>query len=244
MKTLLKLLALLLALLVAIALLVPMFISMDDITQTIADQVEATTGRTLAVDGEKSLTVFPSLALQLEQVRFSNSAGGSRPDMATIESLDIHIPWLSLLSGELKVKKFVINNPDILLEIDATGNANWDIMPTAEPAPDSREGEAPSLPAGFDISLDEVAIYGGRVRLLNHQAGSEQLVEELDLGFCREVVDGPGHHDPALRDHHAEPCVRSGSRRGVGDARQVSRAETGVDQAVRVEVHDVRLPVR
>jgi AsmA protein len=181
MKTLLKVLGLLLALLVAIALLVPMFISMDDITQTIADQVEATTGRTLAVDGEKSLTVFPSLALQLEQVRFSNSAGSSRPDMATIESLDVHIPWLSLLSGELKVEKFVINNPDILLEIDAAGNANWDIMPTAEPAPDRREGEAPSLPAGFDISLGELAIYGGRVRLLNHQAGSEQLVEELDL---------------------------------------------------------------
>lgn len=181
MKALLKVLGLLLVLLVAIALLVPMFISMDDITQTIADKVEATTGRTLAVGGEKSLAVFPSLALQLEQVSLSNSAGGTRPDMATIESLDIHIPWFSLLSGELKVEKFVINNPDILLEIDAAGNANWDIMPTAGAAQETPGGEATSLPAGFDVSLGEVAIYGGRVRMLDHQAGSEQLVEELDL---------------------------------------------------------------
>jgi len=181
MKTLLKVLALVVVLLVAVALLGPMFVSMDDITDTIARQVEKTTGRTLAVEGEKSLSVFPSLALQLNQVRFSNKVGGSRADMATIESLDVHIPWLSLLSSELSVDKFVINNPDILLEIDTAGNANWDLLPAAEPVPEAQAGEGPSLPVGFDISLGEVAIYGGRVRLLDHQAGSEQLVEELDL---------------------------------------------------------------
>ncbi len=52
MKTLLKILGLLIVLLVAIALLVPMFVSLDDITDTIASQVQKTTGRSLAVVGE------------------------------------------------------------------------------------------------------------------------------------------------------------------------------------------------
>jgi AsmA protein len=180
-KTLLKVLGLLVILLAVIAMLVPLFVSMDDITDTIARQVQETTGRTLIVEGEKSLSVFPSLSLQLNKVRFSNIDGGSRDDMAIIESLDVHISWLSLLSRKLSVDKFVINNPDILLEVDAAGNANWDLLPAAEPAAEAPTGEGPALPADFDVSLGEVAIYGGRVRFLDRRAGTEQSVDELNL---------------------------------------------------------------
>ncbi|MFT6052644.1 MAG: AsmA protein [Halioglobus sp.] len=181
MKTLLKVLGLLVVLLAAIAMLVPIFVSMDDITDTIANQVQKTTGRTLIVEGKKSLSVFPSLALQLNQVRFSNKHGSSRDDMAIIESLDVHISWLSLLSKKLSVDQFVINNPDILLEVDAAGNANWDLLPAAESSTEAPSGEGSTLPADFDVSLGEVAIYGGRIRLLDHRAKTEQLVEKLDL---------------------------------------------------------------
>lgn len=57
-------------------------------------------------------------------------ATGSRPDMFAMEQLAVHIPWLSALSGEAKLERFVINNPKIILETDKQGNANWQLLPT------------------------------------------------------------------------------------------------------------------
>jgi AsmA protein len=182
MKIVLKVIAVIALLLVAAALLVPMLVSLDDVTGVITEQVHNTTGRELKIDGEKSLSIFPSLSLQLNQVRLSNMDSGSQPNMVTMERLDVHIPWRSLLSGELGIDRFVIEEPVILLETDKDGNANWDLLPATEPVTGEADSGA-TLPAGFDITLGEVAIRGGKLTLLDHQAGSEQQLDKLALSI-------------------------------------------------------------
>jgi AsmA protein len=181
MKTIFKVIGLLLVLVVVAALVIPLFISTDDLVEPIAGQVKSATGRELAIDGDSSLSIFPALALQLNQVRLSNMATGSRPDMVKMQQLDVHIPWMSLFSGELQVERFVIREPDILLETDADGNANWDLVAAAEPV--AEEDTGAGLPAGFDIKLDNVAIEGGTLKYVDGQAGSEQLLEQLGLAI-------------------------------------------------------------
>ncbi|MBT4521649.1 MAG: AsmA family protein, partial [Halieaceae bacterium] len=130
MKLLLKIVGLVLVVVVIAIVLIPMLVSVDKMVEPVAEQVKKATGRDLMIDGDASLTVFPSLSLQLNQVRLSNMPGGSRPDMISMAQLDVHIPLLSLVSGELKVERFVIRQPDILLETDASGKANWDMVQT------------------------------------------------------------------------------------------------------------------
>ena len=47
------------------------------------EQVEKTTGRTLTIKGDKTLSVFPALKLELNDVHFANMPSGSRADMAS-----------------------------------------------------------------------------------------------------------------------------------------------------------------
>ncbi len=198
MKTLGKLLAALVGLILLTIVLVPLFISMDDVVAKINTSVKSNTGRTLSIDGEKHFSAFPSLVLTLEQVRFSNISAGSRADMASMAKLDVHIPWLSLFSGELKIDKFVIDKPDILLETTKDGINNWTLVgdkPSAGTTSASESGAGQSgtskLPDNFDVNLGDIEIREGTLTLIDHQTGERKQFNNLGL-----AVELPSLHQP------------------------------------------------
>lgn len=180
MKTLAKILGVLLLLIVIAAVAIPMLVSVEDLAEPIAAEVKTATGRELTVTGETSLSVFPNLSLQLNQVSLSNMPGGTRDAMVTMQQLDVHIPWMALFSGQLSVERFVIRQPDILLETDASGNANWNLS-AAEPADAAPTQGGVALPAGFDINLGEVAIEGGTLTYRDGITGAQTKLENLAL---------------------------------------------------------------
>ncbi|ATD04486.1 cell envelope biogenesis protein AsmA [Pseudoalteromonas tetraodonis GFC] len=185
MKTLFKVIGVILLLCIALIVAAPFLIPTDTIFNKVSEQVEKTTGRTLTIKGDKTLSVFPALKLELNDVHFANMSSGSRADMASMQQLAVHIPWLSLLGGELKLEKFVINEPDILLETDKSGKANWQLFDAVakQPEQQTQSGEAVKLPENFDIQLGEVAIYGGSFTYLDGQTGAKQQISDLELAI-------------------------------------------------------------
>ena len=185
MKTLFKVIGVILLLLIALIIAAPFLIPTDAIFNKVSEQVEQTTGRTLTIKGDKTLSVFPSLKLELEDVHFANMKTGSRADMASMQQLAVHIPWFSLFGGELKLEKFVINEPNILLETDKNGKANWQLLDAVAKKPEqqTQAGEAVKLPENFDIQLGEVAIYGGSFTYLDGQTGAKQQISDLELAI-------------------------------------------------------------
>ncbi|MBQ4834363.1 AsmA family protein [Pseudoalteromonas sp. MMG010] len=185
MKTLFKVFGVILLLCIALIVAAPFLIPTDTLFNKVSEQVEQTTGRSLVIKGEKALSVFPSLTLELNDVHFANMNTGSRDDMASMKQLAIHIPWLSLFSGEFKLDKFVINEPDILLETDKTGKANWQLFDsvTEQPQATSDSSGSVNLPDSFDIELGEVAIYGGTFTYLDGQTGAKQQISDLELAI-------------------------------------------------------------
>jgi len=185
MKTLFKVIGVIVLLLVALIVAAPFLIPTDAIFNKVSEQVEQTTGRTLTINGDKSLSVFPSLKLELNDVHFANMPSGSRADMASMQQLAIHIPWFSLFGGEFKLEKFVINEPNILLETDKSGKANWQLFDAVaeQPASTEQAGGPPQLPENFDIQLGEVAIYGGTFTYLDGATGAKQQISDLELAI-------------------------------------------------------------
>ena len=92
MKTLLKIVGVILLLCIALIIAAPFLIPTDTIFNKVSEQVEKTTGRTLTIKGDKTLSVFPALKLELNDVHFANMQTGSRDDMASMEQLAVHIP--------------------------------------------------------------------------------------------------------------------------------------------------------
>ena len=155
MKTFAKVIGFLFLGIVALIVALPFIIPVDYIFKQVTQSVEQTTGRSLEIKGDKTLSVFPKLKLELNDVTFSNFKQGSQPNMAAMDQLAIHIPYLSVLTGDIKLEKFVINNPSILLEKMPNGDVNWQLVKTTG-APDenstsSQQGTSQGLPEGLDI---------------------------------------------------------------------------------------------
>lgn len=174
---------------VGVAVAAPFLVPTQTIIDQISKQVESTTGRTLQIAGDSEVSILPSLNVTLNNVRLSNMTTGSAEDMLSMEQLSVHIPWLSLLSGEAKLERFVINNPTVTLETDKQGLPNWQLFPTQDNHPTltqtktTQQSSAVSLPSGFDVSLGEVAIYGGSITYIDGQTGVQHSVNELDLSI-------------------------------------------------------------
>ncbi|WP_105189442.1 AsmA family protein [Pseudoalteromonas sp. T1lg48] len=192
MKTLAKVLGIIIVVIIGLLIAIPFFIPVDAIFTKVSEEVEKTTGRTLTIAGDKDLAIFPSLRLELNDVSFSNMADGSRANMATMKQLDIHIPWSSLFSGEVKLDKFVIREPDVLLETNAQGKGNWQLFDkVAEQQPQQTQSGQISLPESFDVELGEVAIYGGQFTYLDGQTGAKQQISDLELAVLLESLRKP-----------------------------------------------------
>lgn len=122
---------------------------------TIADQAKAFTGRDLAINGDLKLGGIWALSpsLDVANVTFANATWGSRPEMLKVGRFEVEVDLVPLLSGNIRVKRIVLNDPDILLETNAQGQGNWEFgAPSAAPAP----GPTPGQSAGGARTLPQV----------------------------------------------------------------------------------------
>lgn len=141
------------------------------------------TGRDLAIDGRVSLDLLSwTPSLRAEDVRLSNAAWGSRPDMATIRRLDLVVDAKALLRAELRIVGLRLEGADLLLEEDAQGRTNWRVG-TADP-----EGAAVRAAAPEDRSelprIERVEIADSRLTYR-----SPKLTEPIVAEFRRLTVE-------------------------------------------------------
>ena len=130
--------------------------------------VQAATGRALALDGPIGVKFSLVPTLTLDGVALANMPGGSRPQMATVRRVELELALLPLLSRRVEVRRLLLVGPDILLETDAGGQANWlfgqPAAPDAAPAPGARPAETAQR-AGQRLGIDvhQVAIEDGKL---------------------------------------------------------------------------------
>ena len=146
MKKLLVVVAAIVVLVIAAAVVVPMLVPLETYKQEVVQQVRNATGRDLRIGGEVKLSLFPSLALEVNDVAFANASWASTPDMAKLSRLDVALKILPLLSGKVEVDRFVLVDPVINLEIDKQGRPNWRFE-TATPAETKSKQEGAEKPA-------------------------------------------------------------------------------------------------
>ena len=117
MKKLLIGLGVVVLLLIVAIVVVPMLIPLERYKSEIQQQAKKQTGRDLRIDGDISLSVFPTIAVSVANVGFANAPGAATPEMATIDRLDVALQILPLLSGEVAIDRFILEKPVISLEI-------------------------------------------------------------------------------------------------------------------------------
>lgn len=189
MKLILKLAGALVALVMIAAIAIPMFISADYLKAQLQTQVKKVTGRDLAIKGKASLSVFPNIAIHVEDVTLGNPAGFEGPYLVHIEKLQTGAALGPLLSKELRITGVTLEGAKLYLEQNASGAKNWDFAgsnPNA--AAPEKAGEAKASPRK-QLAIGRVTVKNTHVHFA--KAGAKPIAVE-NINIALDGADGSG----------------------------------------------------
>lgn len=210
MKKLLIGLAIVAVLIAAAVAAIPYLVQLDTYRERIAAVVREQTGRDLTIAGPISLSLLPRLAIQLEDVALANAPGGQADALARFDRLDLALELLPLLSGEFAVSRLVLVEPEIALEVDAEGRANWQFDPAA-PAGGPQAGNGAGDGSGNgdsggsagsglpELRFDAVEIVDGRLSWTDARSAAGYAVDDLDAVIALPSLDAPATLDADFR---------------------------------------------
>ncbi len=187
LKFILWLVVALIALVAIAAVVLPMVIDPNDYKAEIATAVEKQTGRTLTIEGDITLSVFPWLGLDIGPTQFSNAAGFDEPSMARMEAVQVRVKLLPLLRKQLEVDKIRLSGLQLYLAKDKQGLTNWaDLTASAkagEPTDKAATETAEDAAAGGleRLAIGGIEVTGASLHWDDQSTDSHYVVNELSL---------------------------------------------------------------
>ncbi|MGE5851059.1 MAG: AsmA family protein [Candidatus Methylomirabilota bacterium] len=142
----------------------------------IAGQVKSATGRELKIGGTLNLEIGFSPAVVVEDVSFANAPWGSRADMLKVRRFEVEVALIPLIFRDIRVKRLILVQPDILLETDARGKGNWSLGDAVATPPPAKPGETRAGLAA--IAVERVRIEKGT---LTYRDGKTKRATVLTL---------------------------------------------------------------
>ena len=183
-----------LAAVVLIAFIVPSVIDANQYKDTIAEKVQAATGRTLAIEGNIDLAILPVPTLSVYQIRLANLERTTSPDMVQLAALRVRIALFPLFAGRIQVESILLIDPIIELEMLADGRPNWEFTSQKEENATPSEGEAQEKISDTDsqaIQVERFSIENGTIVYRDTKSGTLERIERLNADIRAESLTGP-----------------------------------------------------
>jgi AsmA protein len=206
------LVAILAVLLVLAAVILPLVIDPNDYKDEIAAEVAKHTGRTLNIEGDMALSVFPWLGLEIGRTQLSNAAGFDDPYMARMETVQVRVKLLPLLKKQLEVDTIRLIGLKLNLARDMDGRTNWSDLAEV-PAADADRAEGTAAGGGEGGNgLASLAIGGIEVadaQLTWDDKTTATRYEITDLAFTTGAIEPEQAFDLDLnfRASAAQPAI-------------------------------------
>ncbi|MEQ1708573.1 MAG: AsmA family protein [Terricaulis sp.] len=175
-------------------------VSRIDVRAEVERAVEGATGRQLTIAGSVGVSYWPVLGLHAAQATLANVEGGRAPAFITAEDIHVGVELRPLLDRQVVVRRLVLQQPRIALEVDAQGRPNWVL------APQRREGPAPAPTRPSEPVLDlartslrEVRISGGEVSFIDARRGAGWVAGDVNISTALTSLDAPMRAEGSLR---------------------------------------------
>ena len=159
----------------------------------IIQAVKQSTGRDLTLNGP--LNLKPSLwpTLRTSEVSLSNPPGFSRPQMASLQGLEVELNLLPLISGQVSIGRLLLVHPDILLETNTSGDANWRMTPTNAPAAGPVQPGRAAGGSRSQLSIASVSIQDGTLAYRDDRTGQTTTLAVAKLDATAASPTAPIH---------------------------------------------------
>lgn len=183
-------------LLLAGLLIAPSFIDWDKYKPEILAQVKSATGYDVLIGGKIGMSVLPSPALSLSDVKVSAPRKIKAEYLADIREAKVSVSLLPLIQKKIVVETVRLESPVIMMEVLKDGTAGWvtDRLKTVsdatpQPVKEGVKHEAQKL--GNNISLNRIEIMNGRFEYLDYAKNNQYLVEKINLDVLANTLNGP-----------------------------------------------------
>jgi AsmA protein len=179
----------LLVVLAVVAIGMVFLIPTERIGALVGDQFERATGRRLVISGDIRPSLYPSLGVHAEGVEVGNPDWVEDGPMLRAERLNVGVELWALLSGQVRVDRFELVRPEIVLVQGADGVVSWDFSSGTEPVEDAASpAEGGSGLGAFSLDLAEIS--DGTVVYRDLAAGTLMRAENLDLTLRLPSAEG------------------------------------------------------
>ena len=189
----------LLVVLIGGGLVAPSFINWNQYKGEIQTLVKEATGRQIHIDGDISVSLLPSPALQVDNVRLVNVAGASSENMVTLRSAIVHVAFGPLLGGVVQVESFKLVEPVVEVEVFADGKNNLVFTPPPKEAGSEQtqaQNAAPQPSGDIDenampVQVDSFVIENGLVIYRDGASGKVEHISGLNAEIAAGSLIGP-----------------------------------------------------
>ena len=165
MRRLLIALLVLVFLVIGVAVLAPALIPTDMIRARTETAAQEALGRDVTLEGNIRLQVLPRLQVRAQDARIANAQGFGDEPFAQMQEMRVSVSLIPLLQRQIEIEEFILVDPVIRLQSNASGN-NWtfgnNTEAVAQATPDEGFVRQPgALP--FEASFGDVRIENGAV---------------------------------------------------------------------------------
>lgn len=105
------------------------YLTPERLRTLLVEHVSTATGRTLTLDGDVRVHVGLEPRVELGAISLSNAPGMKDALMLKAERMSVAVDAIQLLFGTLVLTEVTLDAPELVLERNASGTANWDIQP-------------------------------------------------------------------------------------------------------------------
>ncbi|MCH8137208.1 MAG: AsmA family protein, partial [Proteobacteria bacterium] len=164
------------------AIAVYLFFDPNDFREDIALAVKTSIGRELIIEGDISLDLFPSIAIDIGSTSLGNAPGFGDEPMVRFEQARLRVKLMPLLlRQEIEVGTAEIDALVLNLQTDARGLGNWEDLVSAQEQ-DSTDDET-QTPTAIDIAGLEIR--HATIRYRDAGSGDDYTLAETSLSLGR-----------------------------------------------------------
>jgi AsmA protein len=168
----------------------PVFIDPQKYRPMVENSISKAVGHSVSLGENLHLSLFPRAGVHFDGLKVANAPGFEQEYLLTLKSLEVRAGLLPLLSGELRIKRFVMVEPRLFLE-HKDGHGNWEYLGgNSSPSAPAGAGEQPPASSGQDNPTDRpwsgLALHGleikdGAVSWQDHDQALTMIADEINV---------------------------------------------------------------
>jgi AsmA protein len=174
----------------------------------VIDLVREKTQRTLTIEGDIRLMLFPKLGVHLGKTRLSEFK--SERDFAGLDDMRVSLALIPLLSRQVVVDQIQLDGLRASLVKRKDGNTNFDDLLGGEKGGEKKEAPAKQEPAGqaqapIKLEVDGVRISKAALTWKDEASGAEYAISDFSLKTGRVAPGVPAKFDLGATIRATEP---------------------------------------